>query len=303
MSEPTLPAGTIHDLGYKRYAGTRQSTGTRWRVIMRHQIASSWQSWWRYKWLLGLAVIVTMVTGGMMFMLQDREVNGIRLLQGMAARMMDDALPRAIAWYSRIAFLVGLTIGARVVASDRQSGAFTFYFARSVRLRDYVIGKAMGMFMLVGLVMIAGPLLLAITRLALCESLDQLIAMLPILPKALAVGLLGTLAFAAVPLAFSALIRSPRLAMALWVTFYLIGGVIVYKLSAVLKNGVGALDLDTALDAVAFDLFDMTITKGRAKRVELGPALASLLIHASVALSIVVWQVRRAHGRGIGGAS
>lgn len=302
MSEP-IPAGTIHDLGYKRYAGDRQSTSTRWLVIMRHQIASSWQSWWRCKAVIGLAVIVTMVTGGMMFMLQDREVNGIVLPSGIVATLTDAALPRAMAWYSRVAFLMGLTIGARVVASDVQTGAFTFYFARSVRPRDYLLGKTMGMFVLVGLVMLAGPLVLALTRLALCDSLDQVIATLPILPKTLAIGVLGTLAFASVPLAFSALIRSPRLAMALWAAYYLIVGVIVRKLTSELKNGIGALDIDTALDAVTFDLFDMKATKGRARRTEMGPALASLLIHASVALSILVWRVRRAHLRGIGGSS
>ena len=36
-------SGQIHDLGYKRYVGTRRSQGTRWRVIMREQISNGWK--------------------------------------------------------------------------------------------------------------------------------------------------------------------------------------------------------------------------------------------------------------------
>jgi hypothetical protein len=63
MSVATRPGGTIYDLGYKRYVGTRPSTGTRWLVIMRHQLGMGWRKWWRYKVALGLAVIVKCVCG------------------------------------------------------------------------------------------------------------------------------------------------------------------------------------------------------------------------------------------------
>ena len=307
MNDPSAgvgtPLGTIHDLGYKRYAGARHSTSTRWLVIMRHQVASAWKTWWRFKSAIGLAVIVTFISGGIMFLLQDRTVKGVFLPSGIAATLTDGALPRAMQWYSRVAFLVSLTITARVVAGDIQSGAFTFYFARSVRPRDYVLGKLAGMFILIAMVMLAGPLLLAIARLALSENTDQLLAALPIIPKTIAIGLLGTLAFAAVPLGFSALIQNPRYAMALWAAYYLIVGGMMYVFSRVMENGIGALDIPTAIDAITFDLFDMKLTWGRAKRVSTGPALASLLAHSALAITIVVYKVRRAHLQGIGGGS
>jgi len=297
------PAGTIHDLGYKRYAGARHARSTRWRVIARHQIASAWQTWWRYKSALALAVIVTFIAGGVMFLLQDRDVKGVFLPSGIAATLTDAALPRAMQWYSRVAFLLSLTIGARVVAGDMQSGAFTFYFARSVRPRDYVIGKLVGLFAVVATIMLAGPLLLAFARLALSDSTDELIRLLPILPKTILLGVLGTLAFAAVPLGFSALIRNPRFALAMWATYYLVVGGMMYVLSRALDNGIGALDIATAIDTVTFDLFDMKLTWGRAKRVDAWAAYTSLLVHAAAAIGIVAYKVRRAHLEGIGGSS
>lgn len=300
MSEP---AGTIYDLGYKRYGGARQSTGTRWLVIARNQIASGWKTWWRFKSALGLAVIVTFIAAGIMFLLQDRAVKGVFLPNGVAATLTDGALPRSIQWYSRAAFLLSLTIGASVIARDIQSGAFTFYFARSVRPRDYVLGKLAGMLALTGAIMLGGPLVLAIARLALSDSTDHLFTLLPIIPKTIAVGLLGTLAFAAVPLGFSALIRNPRHAMAMWAAYYLIVGGMAYVLSRVMKNGIGALDIATSLDALVFDLFDFKQTVGRSKRVDPSMALFSLVAHATAAIGLIAYKVRRAHLEGIGGSS
>ncbi|MBA3818161.1 MAG: hypothetical protein H0X17_04670 [Deltaproteobacteria bacterium] len=297
------PVGTIHDLGYKRYGGSRLASSRRWRVIMREQVANSWKTWWRFKAAFGLGVIVTFIAGGVMFLLQDRAIKGVVLPSGIAATLTDGALPRSIQWYSRVAFLVSLTIGARVVAGDVKSGAFTFYFARSVRPRDYVLGKLTGMCVLIGMIFIAGPLLLAIARLGLAESTDHLLVLLPVVPKALVIGALGTLAFAAVPLGFSALVHNPRYAMALWATYYLIVGGMAWVLSKVTDSGIAALDIAAALDGAAFYLFDLELVWGRAKRIEPVYAFGSLLAHAGAAIAIMVWQVRRAHLNGIGGGS
>src|SRR5688500_14705104 len=130
MTDDAQPAGTIHDLGYKRYLGTRRDQSTRWRVIARDQIASAFKFWWRCKAALGLAAIVTAIAGGMMLFASDRK-SSLGRAQGFVMQLIDTALPESIIWYCRAGFVVSLTIGATVVASDVQSGAFTFYFARS----------------------------------------------------------------------------------------------------------------------------------------------------------------------------
>src|SRR5262249_59572292 len=138
---------------------------------------------------------------------------------------------------------------------------------------------------------------------ALSVSTDQLLALLPIVPKTLALGLLGTLAFAAVPLGFSALVRNPRYAMALWAVYYLAVGFMMIVLSRELKNGLAALDIPTALDALTYDLFHMAQSWGRSKRVDPSLALVSLLAHAAAAIALVAYKVRRAGRPGGGGGA
>src|SRR5205814_2645936 len=120
----------------------------------------------------------------------------------------DGILPASTLWYGKLGFIASLTVSATVVAGDVESGAFTFYFARSVRPRDYVLGKLAALAGLLSLIMLAGPLVLAGLRLGLSDDLDQLLAALPILYKALAVGAVGTVIYAAVPFGFSALLAS-----------------------------------------------------------------------------------------------
>lgn len=295
------PAGTIYDLGYKRYAGARQSAGTRWRVLMRNQIATAWKGWWRYKADLGYAVAATMIAGAIMYIFSEKVV---RDFAGQAATTIANAtIPKSIEWYTRAAFLVSLTIGARVVAGDVQAGAFTFYFARSVRPRDYIVGKLAGMFVLLSAIFLAGPLLLSLARLGLSADTDALIDGLMLVPKAIAIGLLGTCVFTAVPLAFSSLLSNPRYSVALWAAYYLVFGWMVSGIGRASKSWIGALDIATSLDAVAYDLFDLRLFRGRAGHLDPQLALISLLVHIAVALAIFIIQVRRAHGSGVGGAS
>lgn len=298
---PPRPAGTIHDLGYKRYAGARRSSATRWRVLMRNQIATAWKTWWRYRAHLAYAVGTTLVAGAVMYIFSERIVTAV--LGSKAATFADATLPLSIQWYTRAAFLVSLTVGARVVASDIQAGAFTFYFARSVRPRDYILGKLAGMCVLTAVVFLAGPLLLSLARLGLSNDTDALVHALALVPKAIAVGLLGTLVFATVPMAFSSLLSNARYAVALWAAYYLVLGGIVSGLGSTSQGWIGALDISTALDAVAFNLFDLKSFPGRSVNVALAPALVSLLIHIGAALVVVSVQVRRAHGSGVGGTT
>ncbi len=295
------PTGTIHDLGYKRYAGSRRASGTRWGVIARHQIAHAWKTWWRFKAAVGLAVITLCITGGMMVFGSERK-SSLGWAQGVVMQLIDTALAESIIWFCRAGFLVSLTIGATVVASDVQSGAFTFYFARSVRPRDYVIGKLVGLCTLVWFIVGAGPLIIAGLRIGVSDSADEAIALLPILPKALAIGAIATLAYAAIPLGFSALFANRRQALAVWAAYYLIFGGMVFVLGHVASPAIAALDLPRAVQAVAYHMFEIQFRGGDAA-IPLDAALGSLGGHIALAIGIVSYQVSRAQQTGVGGSS
>jgi ABC-2 type transport system permease protein len=295
------PTGTIHDLGYRRYEGVRRSEATRWRVIARHQIAIAWKTWWRFKAAVGLAVVALSITGGMMMFASERK-SSLGRAQMFAQRLIDTALPEAVIWFCRVGFLASLTLGATIIATDIQTGAFGFYFARSTRPRQYVLGKLVGLGVLTALIVAAGPLVLAGLRLGVADNTDELIELLPIIPKILAVGGLATLAYAFVPLGFSALLPNRRHALALWASYYLIVGAMAYALAHVASPAIGALDLPRAVQAVAFHLFDLQFRE-KDPEIPLDAAVTSLLAHGALSIALVVFQVRRAQRAGVGGAS
>lgn len=297
-----MSAGQIHDLGYKRYVGSRRAVSTRWTVIMRHQIATAWTGWWRFKAWLIAAVLVTAVSSVLLYTLGDRLFRNIGGMGGALTRFVDGILPNSTVWYCKAGFIVSLAISATVVAGDLQSGAFTFYFARSMRPRDYVLGKLAGLGVILALIMAAGPLVLAAVRVGLSDDLDQAIAMLPTLYKALAVGALGTLLYTAIPLGFSALIANRRHAMAVWAAYYLLVGWLALGLSLLTTPALAALDLASALHAVSLHLFGLQAV-GRGSDPPTSAALISLLGHAAIAIGLVVWRVRAAQRTGVGGAS
>lgn len=297
-----MSAGQIHDLGYKRYVGSRRSMGTRWTVIMRHQLATAWKGWWRFKpWLIA-GLIATAVSGGILYFLSGTVFQMLGGMGGQAIKFADGILPLSMSWYCPIGFIVSLTVCSTMVAGDVQSGAFTFYFARSARPRDYVIGKLAGLGLLLALIMLGGPLVLAGIRLGLSSDIDQLISFLPVVYKALAIGALGTLVYAAVPLGFSALIANRRYAMALWAAYYVVIGSITAQIARITTPAIGALDLASSLKAISFNLFEVHATR-RNLDLPTSTALISIVAHAVVAIGLVFWRVRNAQQTGVGGGS
>jgi hypothetical protein len=298
--------GTVHDLGYKRYTGTRRPPSTRWRVIMRNQIAMGWKTWWRFKLPVGLAVVAMFVSGGLMYFANNEIIRGVGTTAGGSAlvlKMGDAVLPMTIEWFLRVAFVLSLTLGATIVATDTQSGAFTFYFVRSVRARDYVIGKLAGYGILVGSVIMIPLVLLSALRLGLSATTDELVAHLSVLPKALAVGALATVVYTAMPLAVSAIINNRRYALALWAAYYIVAGNIISVIGITTKSDVGVLHLPTALNSITYDLFDVSMFKGLGADVDTTTAVIGLLVQSGIAIAILAYQVSRDHRTGVGGES
>jgi len=299
-----MSTSTIHDLGYKRYAGTRRDAGTRWRVIMRHQIAMAWKTWWRFKAWLGMAVLVSFIAGAVMYIFSNRMFHGMGRVGDAALMVRDVALPQSIAWYCRAAFLCSLTLGATIIAGDVQSGAFTFYFARSVRPRDYVIGKLAGLGAIMAIITLVGPVLLAGLRLGLCSSMSDVIDHLWLLPKAFLVGALATCAYAAVPLGFSALADSRRTALAMWAAYYLVGGTIAIMIGRISHTGwISALDLPTAIEGVTGRLFETPVLGGAVSHVSLAEGVGSLVVQMIAAVTLVWINVDRSQKSGVGGST
>lgn len=308
-SAPAAPVGTVHDLGYKRYVGTRLPQGMRWRVIMGQQLGYAWKTWWRFKLTMVSAIVATLVAGAVMYVASDTVMHIIKRSDGanpmgqMALRFIDGILPLSVFWYCKIGFIASMTVAASVVATDVRTGAFTFYFARSVRPIDYVLGKAAGLALLAAILTFAGPMVLAIVRVGLSDSTTQITAQLKGLLYAGIVGLLATAIYSIIPLGFSALIADRRWAVGLWALYYVAFGSIMTGLAFVAWPPLSALDLPNALNRICYALFDVTFSDRGPPHFSIGWDIGSIAVHAVAALALVWWRVDKSARDGVGGMS
>jgi len=297
-----MATGVIHDLGYKRYVGTRRPQSTRWQVITRNLLAFAWKRWWRYKAWLGIAFLTTVVIGAIMVLLRSETFGELRRA-GVVVRLVDGLVFGSIKYYRPTAFLLTLTVGVGVVASDLRTGAFTFYFARPVRPVDYVVGKLVGLVILHAGVLLAPMLVLCFVRLGLSKNTTELIANLGYVPKALLVGAVATLTFASVSLAFSAALSSAKLNLALWAAYYLILTSIAMAIGMVAKTPViASLDIGYALSSLAHGLFEVQ-PLGDFIPGAITTPIVVLLGYSAAAIGFAYWRVSTAAHTGIGGGS
>jgi len=296
-------SSAVHDLGYKRYVGTRRSTGTRWRVIARQQMSAAWKSWWRWKLVSVLALIVVGAAAMMIFVFADSIVG--RLSKQVPFTIASFALPLTFGLFRTCAFIASLVVGASIVASDLQSGAFVFYFARSTRPRDYLLGKLAGYGAVVGSAMVVGPLLVAIMRVALTTTHDthELVSALGVIPEAVGLGLFATLAYTAIPLAFSAMFRKRSYALGMWFAYYMIVGGIATGVGFAGNMGwISALDIANAIESLSNRAFHLPQIAGGVQ-IPVAAALASIALQSAAALALVYWKLSTAQKAGVGGAT
>lgn len=297
----------IHDLGYRRYSGPRRPASTRWRVIMRHQMRYTWKTWWRYKVQLILALMVTATCAALIYFIPDQMVGGFDEA-GNQMSMRDFILPAAFSFYCPIAFLLSLTTGAGTVSGDSKSGAFVFYFARSTRPIDYALGRFAGLCLMIAPLMLGMPLILAFTRLGLSDTGEQALNNLWVVPKVLLLGALGTAAYAAVPLAFSALGSGRGLTIGLWAGWYMLGAGIVGALGLFVWQPIACLDIATALKQASASLFHLIQQAPRHRDGPdplVVPAYAALSMLAAMtvgSLAFVTWKLK-AKQADVGGGS
>ena len=294
------PAAAIHDLGYKRYLGTRRPQSTRWRVLVKNVVSTSWRGWWRMKaWVIGCA-ITTVAIGVPMYISRDKIFDEL-VRRGMTIRWADALLPLSFRFFPWFAFLLAATTAAGAVARDLRAGAFEFYFSRPVRPLDYLLGKVAGSAVVMATALLAGPLLLSLFRVGLSRDINEVLPTLVLVPRTALVGVVGSLAYAVVALAFSSLSSRPRITTAMWVAFYVLLGVISDGLALILQApDLAAVNLANAVQGFAFGLFQVNMP-GDHVLPGLTASYIALLAYTAAGLLVLHIRVKQAERAGLGG--
>ena len=296
------PRAAIHDLGYKRYVGTRRPQSTRWRVIVKNLVATSWRGWWRMKLWIIAAIMTTVVFGVIMYITRDKVFEEL-MRGGVAMKFTDAMVAMSYQFYPWWGFLLGSTIAAGAVARDLRAGAFEFYFSRPVRPIDYLAGKAGGVFLVMGLAMAAGPLLLSFFRVGLSRDVDEVWPNLAVVPKVALIGVLSSLAYAVVPLAISTMGARPRITISIWVVFYFIFGGIVEGIAMGLHiPDLAVVSLPNAVRSFAWGVLDVQIPmSGPHELPGVVASTGALLGYIVLGLAVLHMRLRAAEQAGLGG--
>lgn len=307
MSPGGEPKGAVYDLGYQRYTGTRRPQRWRHRVIARNLVTSAWQGWLRLKLpVIGTALIVA-IAGGIIYW-ATYIVDTIGVPTDVASRsggplaMIDFVIPGAFDAFTLVAFILGLTVGGGVVAGDLRAGAFEFYFARPIRPADYVTGKLLGMVAIVGIATFAGPVVLALVRIAFSTDVAD---SLHLLPRAVVAGVVATAAYSVVPLAWSAVAARPGYTIAAWAAFYIVFGNMMMAMAQVTSVGeLGALHIKMAVMSIVMNLFDVPPAGPMFGGIVMPPlwaAVVSVAAYTAGGIAFIHWRVSRAERLGLGG--
>jgi len=301
-------ADAIYTLGYERYQGPRRDKATRFWIIARNVTRQAWKSTWGVKLPLVLSSMVVLGASVAMWFLRHELFDMVR--QAAAGSPMPIAIPGveaalyvSVTVFAFLAFVLTTVVGCRAIADDLRMGSFQFYFSRPLRVSDYVLGKLAGVLLIVGIPMFAGPVILALVRLLFADGAADAWAHADVVPRAMAVGLVGTVSYTIVGLALGALVRRRAWAQAGFAIYYLVLANLIE--TAALRAGepwLALASIDANLTSVGVALLDAPLPPDAL----LPPAWAAGAFTAllvGLGLWAIAWRVRSAETAALGGSS
>jgi ABC-2 type transport system permease protein len=298
----------IYTLGYERYQGPRRDRATRFWIIARNVARQAWKSTWGVKLPLVLSSMVVVGACVAMWALRHRIFDMVRQAAAespvpIAVPGVEAALYVSVSVFAFLAFVLTTVVGCRAIADDLRMGAFQFYFSRPLQASDYVLGKLAGVLLIVGMPMFAGPVILALVRLLFAEGAADAWAHADIVPRAMAVGLVGTVSYAIVGLALGALVRRRIWAQAGFAIYYLVLANLIKTAANSAGEPLLALaSIDANLTSVGVALLDAPLPPDTL----LPPAWAAAVFTAllvGLGLAAILWRVRSAETAALGGSS
>lgn len=225
----------IHDLGHAAYVGPRTPPSRRFWTIARNVVGVAWRSRFAsVKIPVVIAVGTTICAAAVMYFMRLQLTQMVRA-RGAPLPQAEAIVFMAGAFYEFSAFILAVIVCCAAVADDLRMGAFQFYFARAIRPRDYVVGKLLGLAMVVGMPMFLGPLVLALMRLVYADSLAQAVDLAPVVPRAMLHGFLGTVAYVLPAAGLGAWAQKRQPAQATFIVYFMLIAPAAYGLSIPLE--------------------------------------------------------------------
>lgn len=265
MTEPAPETARISDLTYRNYDGPLKNRTLRWwpvaQAVLRTNIRKP-----GYWILVGIVVLIFLLHGLVAFLTRNfsnmvpADAREFITFKG-HGNLYSDSLASALWWLNLFpTFLIALVVGSGSIAADNRANALLVYLSKPITKLDYLLGKWIGLFILIGAVALLPSLLLYLFYLTTYFSegffRDNPTLVLRIFPATL----IPAAIHASIILGVSSFSRSPAMAGASYAGLLTVtGAAVTATIGSVLFNRV-MLDNDLGKDTRAANRRAVTVT-------------------------------------------
>ncbi|MES2464529.1 MAG: ABC transporter permease subunit [Armatimonadota bacterium] len=264
----------ITDVTYRNYDGALKTHTFRWWPIAVATIRASVNRKKLGFWIpVGLSFLIYFFLGIMFYFNQNLRQQMSDTGNFMAA---GPANPYALSLYQGmisthlLVVIAAITVGASVIAADNRANALLVYLSKPLTRVDYLVGKWMGVFLLLAALTLT-PALLLFLFFAVAYNSDGFLKENPtLILRVIAASLLPAAVHTSLILGFSAWSKTPRLAGALYAALYFITGILAGMVGSVLlqkdtENNnskmtaiISRLSIDGVTDGIGMSIYDVT---------------------------------------------
>jgi ABC-2 type transport system permease protein len=272
-ASPVGPASTITDVSYRNYDGELRTRAVRWWTIavatMRANVNRKKMGYWIPA---GIIFVMYLFLGIMFYFTQNIKQS----MEAMGSMMAGPANPYALSLYQGtgmiglLLFVATLTIGSASIAADNRANALLVYLSKPLTRTDYLIGKWVGIFLLLAALSLIPALLLFFFFAVAYNDMGFLKENPTLILRVIAASLVAPAIHASLIIGFSAWSKSPRLAGSIYAAFYfvvailtgVVGGILVERdkegkhsaMNAIVAN----LSVEGVSKGIAMNLYDVT---------------------------------------------
>lgn len=268
-------APQITDVTYRNYDGPLKNHAVRWWVIAAATIRAAVNKSRFGYWIPAGIIFIAYLAIGVGFFISE----GFRARMGAAAAMMgggDDinyyavTLNQGLNWSLLFVFVATIIVGANVIAADNRANALLVYLAKPLTRLDYLVGKWVGVFILLASLTVIPSLVMFLFFIAAYYNDGFLTDNKTLFWRMLAAALLLPAIHTSLIIGFSSWTKSPRLAGSLYAAFYFVMVVLSATFGAILIGHdkdktnpataalVTRLSIDGVVRGVAIHLYDLT---------------------------------------------
>lgn len=259
-------APSIADVSYRSYDGELRNRSARWWTIALSTLRMGVKK--LGYWIpAGLTLLIYLINGLVFYFTRNVQA---QFGGEEAANQYAVSLNQGLSGTGLLLFIAALTVGAGSLAADNRANALLVYLSKPITRLDYLVGKWMGVFLLLaGLSLV--PALLMYLFFLVAYSGDGFLKDNPaLILRIIAATLFPAALHASLVIGFSACSKSPRLTGSLYAAFYFVSLIVAVTASQLMlsrdkegKNGattalVSSLSVSGISNGLAQHLYDLT---------------------------------------------